>query len=83
MLVIARKVGETIRISDNIEVVVVGVDGSRVRLGVRAPRELRVLRGELEAQVAGTNQTAAVKRSEAGAMLSKLAPKALVRLPQK
>jgi carbon storage regulator len=76
MLVIARKVGETIKIADNIEVVVVGVDGGRVRLGIRAPRELRVLRGELEAQVAGSNQSAAVRREAAGPLLSQLAGEA-------
>lgn len=59
MLVIARRAGEAIRIADNVEIVVISVEGGRVRLGIKAPRELRVLRAELESEVAGANQSAA------------------------
>ncbi len=47
MLVLARKVGETIQLDDNITIVVVGVKQNRVKLAIQAPRETRVLRGEL------------------------------------
>lgn len=83
MLVIARKAGESVKIADNIEVVVVGVDGQRVRLGIRAPREMRVMRSELEDQIAGTNKTAATKRdATAGGLLSELARKAREAKPE-
>ncbi len=39
MLILTRKVGETIRIGDNIEVVVLGVKGNQVRIGTNAPKE--------------------------------------------
>jgi len=47
MLVLSRKVGERIRVGDNIEVVVRAIEGNRIRIGVEAPKPVRVLRGEL------------------------------------
>jgi len=46
MLVLARKVGESIRIADDIELVVLGVKGVRVRIGVVAPRSVTVISQE-------------------------------------
>ena len=50
MLVLSRKVGEKLVIGDNITVVVSRVAGNRVTLGVEAPPEVRIIRGELKAQ---------------------------------
>ncbi len=47
MLILSRKVGEELRIGDGTTVVVQAITGGRVRLGVLAPREVSVLRGEL------------------------------------
>ena len=47
MLTLSRKVGETIVVGDNIRVTVTKVSGRRVALGVEAPKQVRVLRGEL------------------------------------
>jgi carbon storage regulator CsrA len=47
MLVLSRKVGETIVIDKNIEVTVADIKGNKVRLGINAPPEVRVLREEL------------------------------------
>ena len=47
MLVLSRKANEKIRLGDRIVVTVVRVSGDRVRLGIEAPHELRVLREEL------------------------------------
>lgn len=47
MLVLTRSRGETIRIAGGIELVVVAVRGGHVRLGIAAPRETRIARGEL------------------------------------
>ena len=46
MLVLTRKEGESICIGDKIVVTVIRVQGSRVRLGIEAPKEFRVLRSE-------------------------------------
>lgn len=50
MLVLSRKVGETIIIADNIRVTVVSVKGDRVRLGIEAPQEVTVDRAEVHAR---------------------------------
>jgi carbon storage regulator len=49
MLVLSRKVGEKLIIGDSIEILVVRVAGNRVRLGIEAPRQVHVVRQELEA----------------------------------
>jgi carbon storage regulator len=47
MLVITRRIGEILNIGDDIEVVVLGVDGRQVRLGIAAPRDVKVDRAEI------------------------------------
>ncbi len=47
MLVLSRREKESIVIADRIAVTVVAIQGSRVRLAIEAPREVRVLRREL------------------------------------
>jgi carbon storage regulator len=47
MLVLSRKLGETVVVGGNIRVTVVGVRGTTVRLGVEAPKDVEVLREEL------------------------------------
>jgi carbon storage regulator len=47
MLILTRKVGETIRINDDISVTVLGVNGMQVRVGVQAPEEVAVHRQEI------------------------------------
>ena len=47
MLILSRKVDEAINIGDDIVVTVVSVNGDKVRLGVKAPKETLVLRTEL------------------------------------
>ena len=47
MLVLRRRAGESIRIGDGIEVVVLEVGPNRVKLGVEAPADITVLRGEV------------------------------------
>ena len=47
MLILMRRAGESIRIGDDITVKIVNVDRNRVRVGVNAPREVRVDREEV------------------------------------
>jgi carbon storage regulator len=51
MLVISRKAGEKIHIGDDIELTLVSVKGSCVRLAIDAPRDVVILRGELRERV--------------------------------
>ena len=47
MLVLSRKVGESIQIGDDVVVTVQHVQGGRIRLSVQAPADVFILRGEL------------------------------------
>ena len=47
MLVLSRKLGEKIYISDNICITVVDIDRGKIRLGIEAPREVPIFRKEL------------------------------------
>ena len=58
MLVLSRRPGQSILIGKEIEVVVLGSDGVQVRVGIRAPREVTVLRRELLKQVEEENRRA-------------------------
>ena len=64
MLVLSRKVGEKLIIGDNITVVVSRVSGNRVTIGIEAPPEVRIVRGELaEQSPAATPEPAALVTS--------------------
>lgn len=47
MLVLTRKVGEQIVIDDNTVLTIVAVDGNKIRLGIQAPKSVRVDRAEV------------------------------------
>jgi len=47
VLVLSRKVGERIRIAGDIEVIVRAIQGDRIKIGIEAPRDVNVRRGEL------------------------------------
>lgn len=47
MLILTRRVGETLKIGHDITVVVLGVQGNQVRVGIEAPREVQVHREEI------------------------------------
>jgi carbon storage regulator len=59
VLSFTRKIGQTIRIGESIQVTIVEVRGRRVRLQVQAPREIQVFREELYAQITEENARAA------------------------
>jgi carbon storage regulator len=58
MLILGRKVGDTILIGDGIRVVVLACDRKGVRLGIEAPTDVTILRGEIVSDVTEENQRA-------------------------
>ena len=59
MLILSRRPGESITIGDDVVITVVSVNGNQIRLGINAPREVRVLRDEIYKAVREENQAAA------------------------
>ncbi|NLJ73819.1 MAG: carbon storage regulator CsrA [Firmicutes bacterium] len=62
MLVLTRKVDQSIMIGDHIRVVVVDVRGDQVKLGIDAPRDVMVHRQEIYQEIQAENQRAALKK---------------------
>ena len=63
MLVLSRKPGERIYIGSGIVLTVVDVSGKFVRLGIEAPADVTILRGEIKEQIEMENRLAAKKSS--------------------
>jgi carbon storage regulator len=59
MLILSRRPGESLTIGDDVVVTVIGVSGNQIRLGITAPREVRVLREEIHKAMREENQAAA------------------------
>lgn len=64
MLVLTRKLGQSIVIGDEIEVVVLEVRGEQVRIGIRAPKTVMVHRKEIYEQIQEENKSSSEVRPE-------------------
>lgn len=58
MLVLTRKLGESIAIDDHIKIVVVQIKGKQVRLGIQAPKETKIHREEVYTAIKEQNEEA-------------------------
>lgn len=59
MLVFSRKVGESFIIGDEIEVVVLKIEGSEVKIGISAPKHVKIYRTEIYKRIVEENLKAA------------------------
>ncbi len=62
MLVLTRKMDEKIQIGEEIVVSVLGIDGTAVKLGIEAPKEVRIFRRELYEQIQKENLASSEKQ---------------------
>lgn len=63
MLILTRKTNESIIINDNIEIVVVGIEDGKVKLGIKAPKEVDIHRKEVYETIQQENRQAANSKS--------------------
>ena len=57
MLVLTRRLGESITIGDDIRIIIVDVEGSQVKVGIDAPKSIKIYREELYAKIKGHSFT--------------------------
>ena len=60
MLVLSRKINESIMIGGNVEIVVLGIEGDNVKVGIRAPKEVDIYRKEIYESIQLENKAAAI-----------------------
>ncbi len=75
MLVLTRKADQSIMIGDDIEIVVSSIDGNTVRIGIKAPRDLKILRRETFEEVRRENLRAVQAASRFPAGIEKMLPR--------
>jgi carbon storage regulator len=64
MLILARRIGESIMIGDQVEISVVDIKGDQVKLGIKAPAQVKVYRSEVYAAIQEENRAAAAAQPQ-------------------
>ncbi|WP_299772415.1 carbon storage regulator CsrA [uncultured Pseudoteredinibacter sp.] len=61
MLVLSRKIGETLKIGDNVAVTIAAIKGNQVKVAINAPRDIEVHREEIYQRIQHERQTSTHK----------------------
>lgn len=72
MLVLTRKLGESIAIDDNIKITVVQIKGKQVRLGIQAPKDTKIHREEVYLAIQDQNKKSVESSSDTTRQVAKL-----------
>ena len=72
MLVLSRKKGESIVLQDQIEITILEVNADTVKIGIKAPRDVEVLRKELYTMIEETNRASAAPSTDIQALKERL-----------
>ncbi len=75
MLVLTRKKDESIVIGDDIEIVITEISEDKVKIGVKAPKNVKIFRKELIQEVESTNSESNISNNLDISMLSKIIKK--------
>ncbi len=75
MLVLTRKLGESIAIDDHIKIRVVQIKGKQVRLGIEAPKDTKIHREEVYLAIQNENEESVKVTSESARAVSRLLKK--------
>lgn len=67
MLVLSRKIGESLRIGEDIELVILDVNRGQVRIGIEAPKTTNIVRSELLTRAQGQQQDDNIKTEDMAA----------------
>lgn len=78
MLVLSRKIKEALVIGDNIKITILDVEGDNIKLGIDAPREVRIYRQEVFDAIQETNRLAAQAEVESLDVLARKVEKSQV-----
>ena len=73
MLILSRKIDEKIKIGDNITITLIDVHGDQVKIGVEAPKNVKVFRQEVFDAIQSENKAAAVENKAANEETSAIA----------
>ncbi|MEW9502255.1 carbon storage regulator CsrA [Jeotgalibacillus marinus] len=71
MLVLRRKLNESIMIGDNIEVKILEMDGDQIKLGIEAPTDIDIFRSELYKTIQQENNLAATQEIDLSTLFNK------------